>query len=144
VAQDQASVREGSVWAGQDPARRVEAPVPAVLVEDCREGKEHLEFEKASTSCLFGTAIGPGRTAWIALFVRIAASEIKILPSFSNDNTVTKCRSGGLRDSCAFTCPGGRFSAANAGRLLDLNEKSSSIRYLLDEEKVRDTNALGL
>jgi hypothetical protein len=60
VAQDQASVREGSVWAGQDPARRVEAPVPAVLVEDCREGKEHLEFEKASTSCLFGTAIGPG------------------------------------------------------------------------------------
>jgi hypothetical protein len=39
---------------------------------------------------------------------------------------------------------GGRFSAANAGRVLDLNEKSSSIRYLLDEEKVRDTNALGL
>jgi hypothetical protein len=38
----------------------------------------------------------------------------------------------------------GRFSAANAGGVLDLNEKSSSIRYLLDEEKVRDTNALGL
>ena len=38
----------------------------------------------------------------------------------------------------------GRFSAANAGRVPDLSGKSSSIRYLLDEEKVRDTNALGL
>lgn len=63
MAQGQASVREGSAWAGQDGARQVEAPVPAVLVEDRREGKEHLEFEKASTCCLFGTAIVSGRTA---------------------------------------------------------------------------------
>ena len=70
MAQDQASVREGSAWAGQDAARQVEAPAPAVLVEDGREGKEHLEFEKASTSCLFGIATGSGRTAWIALSMR--------------------------------------------------------------------------
>ena len=65
-------MREGTAWAGREAARQVEAPVPAVLVEDGREGKEHLEFEKASTSCLFGTAIGSGRTEWIPLSMRAA------------------------------------------------------------------------
>ncbi len=52
-AQDQVSVRAGSASAGQVEARSVEAPDPAVLVEDRREGKEHQELERVWTSYKF-------------------------------------------------------------------------------------------
>ena len=40
--------------------RSVEAPEPAVLVEDRQEEMEHQEFEEVWTSCLIGTAFGSG------------------------------------------------------------------------------------
>ena len=57
---DQALVKEEKALAGLEAARLAEAPAPAALVEDRREGKEYLEFEKALTSSSFDSAMGPG------------------------------------------------------------------------------------
>ena len=51
---------EAQAWADQEAAGLAEVPDLAVLVEDRLGGKEHLEFEKVCTSCLFGVASGSG------------------------------------------------------------------------------------
>jgi hypothetical protein len=55
-AQDQA----GSAVGEPVEARWVEAPEPAVSVEDRQEEKEHREFEQAWTSCQFEIVTCPG------------------------------------------------------------------------------------